>query len=104
MHPVQRVEIIASFAEKQQILDCLDAVGVPGYTAIDRVTGKSSRGKVDNDFDLASDLSNTYILCFCSQDLIKPLIEQVRPILNKFGGVCYISEAMEVRSVKCVAS
>jgi nitrogen regulatory protein PII len=104
MHPIQRVEIIATAAEKQQILNCLDKVGVPGYTVIDRVTGKSSRGKVSDDFDLSADLSNTYIICFCSQDLIEPLVVKLRPILNKFGGVCYVSEAMEIRSLKCVAS
>lgn len=104
MHPIQRVEIIATAAEKHKILDCLDKIGVPGYTVIDRVTGKSPRGKVSDDFDLSADLSNVYIICFCSQDLIKPLVEKVRPILNKFGGVCYISEAMEVRSLRCVAS
>jgi nitrogen regulatory protein PII len=104
MHPIQRVEIIVTAAEKHTILDCLDKVGIPDYTVIDRVTGKSSRGKISDDFDLSADLSNTYILCFCSQELIKPLVEKVRPILNKFGGVCYVSEVMEVRSLRCVAS
>ncbi|MFN6065697.1 MAG: P-II family nitrogen regulator, partial [Pseudanabaena sp.] len=26
------------------------------------------------------------------------------PIINKFGGACYISDAMEIISIQCVAS
>ncbi|PJF38041.1 MAG: transcriptional regulator, partial [Phototrophicales bacterium] len=45
-----------------------------------------------------------YILSFCTPEQVKSVVEQVRPLLNKFGGVCYVSDAMEVRSMRCVAS
>ena len=49
-------------------------------------------------------LDNVYIVAFCMPDEIKTVAENVRPLLNKFGGTCYISDVMEIRSVKCVAS
>lgn len=105
MHPVKRIEIIANSQEMDKILEVFNKAGVPGYTVIRNVTGKSPFGTVSDDFDIASSkLSNVYLICCCPQEQIKPLIEMVRPLLNKFGGVCYISDAMEIRSMKCVAS
>ena len=49
-------------------------------------------------------LDNVYIIAFCMPEQIKEVVENVRPLLNKFGGTCYISDVMEIRSVKCVAS
>jgi len=49
-------------------------------------------------------LDNVYILAFCMPDQIKPVVESIRLVLNKFGGTCYVSDVMEIRSVRCVAS
>jgi nitrogen regulatory protein PII len=105
MHPVQRIEIIANSKEMDKLLDCLDRVGVPGYTVIRNVIGKSERGLVSDDYDFASTkLSNVYIICCCPPEQVKPIVAEIRPLLNKFGGVCYISDATEVRSMRCVSS
>jgi nitrogen regulatory protein PII len=105
MHPVKRVEIIATSLEMDKILASLDKVGVPGYTVIRNVTGKGPLGTVSDDVDLGTKkLSNVYVICCCPQEQVKPILEKIRPLLNKFGGVCYISDAIEIRSLKCVAS
>ncbi|WP_448564705.1 P-II family nitrogen regulator [Trichothermofontia sp.] len=101
MHAVKRVEIIANSSELTKILEGLDDIGAPGYTVIRNVTGKGIMGNVSDD-DVTT-LSNVYVLCYCSEETIKPIVETIRPILNKFGGVCYVSDAMEMRSVKCVS-
>jgi nitrogen regulatory protein PII len=44
-------------------------------------------------------LDNVYIIAFCLPDRIDTVIENVRPLLNKFGGTCYISDVMEINSV-----
>jgi nitrogen regulatory protein PII len=105
MQSVNRIEIIANSLETDKILAALDKAGVPGYTVIRNVTGKSSRGIVSDDFDIAaSHLSNVYIICFCPQDKVQLVADKVTPILNKFGGVSYVSEAQEIASLRCVAS
>jgi nitrogen regulatory protein PII len=103
VHPVKRVEIIADEVEVHKILDRLEKIGVSNYTAIRNVLTKESRGTVSDDFAFTG-LGTVYVIFYCLPDKIKTIAEEIRPILNKFGGTCYISEAMEIRSVHCVAS
>jgi nitrogen regulatory protein PII len=99
MHSVKRIEIIAASVELEKIVEGLKKATVPGYTVIPNVLGKLPGEEVSDDL-----VSNIYVLAFCLPDQIKPALEIIRPILNKFGGVCYVSDAMEIRSVRCVAS
>jgi nitrogen regulatory protein PII len=102
MHLVKRIEIIASSVELGKILDKLNKSGVHGHAIIRNVAGKGL-GDEGEDLELTM-LDNVYIIAFCMPDQIKTVVENVRPLLNKFGGTCYISDVMEVRSIRCVAS
>ncbi len=102
MHSAKKVEIIANSFELGKILECLDKSGVNGYTVMRNVAGKGLfSGPQDLDFTM---LDGIYIMAFCLPDQVKDVVGNVRPLLNKFGGACYISDVMEVRSIKCVAS
>lgn len=102
MRSVKRIEIIANSFELGKILEGLEKAGVHGHAVIRNVAGKSLR-EGNEDLDMTM-LDNVYIIAFCMPDLIEPVVDQIRPLLNKFGGTCYISDGMEVGSVKCVAS
>ncbi|MBM0742060.1 P-II family nitrogen regulator [Phormidium sp. CLA17] len=102
MHTVKRIEIIANSFELGKILDSLDKAGVHGHVVIRNVAGKGLR-EGNEDLDMTM-LDNVYIIAFCMPDLIKSVVENITPLLNKFGGTCYISEVMEIRSMRCVAS
>ncbi|MGH8000553.1 MAG: P-II family nitrogen regulator [Brasilonema sp.] len=102
MHLVKKIEIIANSFELGKILDSLDKSGVNGHVVIRNVAGKGLRGTTE-DLDMTM-LDNVYILAFCMPEQIKPVVENIRPLLNRFGGTCYISDVMEISSVKCVAS
>ncbi len=102
MHAVKRIEIIANSFELGKILDSLNKAGVHGHAVIRNVAGKGLR-EGNEDLDMTM-LDNVYIIAFCKPELIKPVVENLTPLLNKFGGTCYISEVMEIRSIKCVAS
>lgn len=65
--------------------------------------GKGVSGTNSGDLDMSM-LENDYVIAFFLADKTKHLIEQLRPIINKFGGACYISDAMEIISIQCVAS
>lgn len=97
MHAVKRIEVLADSVELPKILAGLDKAGIIGHTVIRNAIGRSPGAD-------ATQLDNVYIIAFCMPEQIKPVIENVRPILNKFGGACYISDAMEIRSVRCIAS
>lgn len=102
MHLVKRIEIIVNSVELGKILDGLKKGGVSGHIVIRNVAGHGLRGGSE-DLDMTM-LDNVYIIAFCPPEKIKPAVEIIRPILNKFGGSCYISDAMEIRSTRCVAS
>jgi nitrogen regulatory protein PII len=101
MHPVKKIEIIANSFELGKILEALDKSGVHGHAVIRNVAGKGLRGNTE-DLDYTM-LDNVYIIAFCDPDLLKQLVENIRPLLNKFGGTCYVTDAMEIRSLKCVS-
>ena len=102
MHLVKKIEIIANSFELSKILDGLEKSGVHGHAVVRNVEGKGLRGSVE-DLDMTM-LDNVYIIAFCMLEQIKGVIENVRPLLNKLGGTCYVSDVMEVRSVKCASS
>jgi nitrogen regulatory protein PII len=103
MHLVKKIEIIANSFELGKILDGLDKSGVHGHAVIRNVAGKGLQAGGNEDLDMTM-LDNVYVIAFCMPEQIKAVIENVRPLLNKFGGTCYISDVMEIRSVRCVSS
>lgn len=103
MHLVKRIEIISDSVELEKIVEGLTKAGVSSYTVVRNVGSKGIKGTTSSDLDM-SRMENDYVLAICSPDVVKTVIENVRPILNRFGGICLISDAMEIRSVRCVAS
>lgn len=102
MHPVKRLEIIANAVELGKIVDSLKHTDVTGYLIMRNVAGQGLRG-TSEDLDMTM-LDNVYVIAFCPPEKLKSVVEHIRPVLNKFGGTCYISDATEIRSVRCVAS
>ncbi|HEY9611165.1 P-II family nitrogen regulator [Allocoleopsis sp.] len=102
MHPVKRIEIVANSFELGKILDALKQAGVSGHLVIRNVAGQGLLGDAE-DLDMTM-LDNVYVIAFCPPEKLKSAVEVIRPILNKFGGTCYISDAIEIRSLRCVAS
>jgi nitrogen regulatory protein PII len=102
MHAVKRIEIIANSFELGKILDKLDKSGVNGHATIRNVAGKGLREGAE-DLDMTM-LDNVYVIAFCSPDRIDTVVENLRPLLNKFGGTCYVSDVMEINSAKYIAS
>jgi nitrogen regulatory protein PII len=101
MQPVKRIEIFANYVELGKILEALEKAGVLGHSVVKDVAGKETRGKVTNDLAMTM-LDNVYIIAFFSPEKL-PLVESnVRQILSKFGGVGFISDAMEVETTRCV--
>lgn len=100
MQTVKRIEIIANSFELGKILEAIKKAGLPGHIVIRNVAGLGFGGE---DLDVTM-LDNVYVIAFCPPEKIKTAIEILQPLLNKFGGACYVCDVMEISSVRCVAS
>ncbi len=92
MIPVKRIEIIIDALGLPGVLKLLDAAGVSGYTVIRDATGKGERGNRDGG-ELSGTFINSYVLTACSSEQFLSVVESVRPILKRYGGVCLVSDA-----------
>ena len=93
MRPVKRIEIVADSLEMPKIVAILERVGVTGYTVIRDATGSGDRGSRAGD-ELTDVFKNSYVLTTCPEDRLDELVEAIRPVLKKFGGVCLVSDAL----------
>jgi nitrogen regulatory protein PII len=104
MQQVNRIEMIITSQEVNKVIKILEKEKAPGYSIINNVIGKSDHGTVSDDVDLGSSkLSNVFLICYCPQEKVEVIVEQIKPILNKYGGACYLSNATEIRALHCIA-
>lgn len=95
MQNVKKIEIITNSLELQKVLKVLDYAGVSGYTIIEDVIGKGHRGKAIDDLE-GHALTNGYVMTVCSEEQEHQVVEAIRPILKKYGGVCVVSDAKSI--------
>ena len=96
MQQVKRIEIIIDTPEVPELLAVLRAQGVSGYTIFSNVTGAGDRGERRND-EPGGGSGNTCILTTTPPEKATALIEAIRPILKRRGGVCLVSDASWVK-------
>lgn len=92
MQSVTRLEIVISSVELENVLGKIEACGASGYTVIREITGKGHRGIRDG-ADLSDAFRNTMIVTACTAEQATELIEVIRPILKRRGGICLISDS-----------
>jgi len=98
MQSVKRIEIISDSVESHKIITVLEKVGVLNYTVIRNVVGKGVRGTNSGDLDMSM-LENDYVIAFFLDEKTKTLVEKLKPVTKKFGGVCYISDAIAINTI-----
>lgn len=92
MQDIRKVEIIIDTFHIQDALNILEQVKVSGYTVIQNTSGKGDRGISCSDLDC--DFTSSYIMTVCTNEKqLNTLIELIKPLLQKVGGVCLLSDA-----------
>ena len=99
MKRVMKVEIITDSLEVKSITKLLDEIGVSGYSIINDVVGKGSRGVRSGD-ELTGLFKNSYIMVVCNEVEMHKIAEAIRPIIKKFSGVCIVSDVVMMISKK----
>ncbi|MDN3513433.1 MAG: transcriptional regulator [Candidatus Brocadia sp.] len=93
MKPASKVEIIIDSLEVKRVVKFLDEIGVSGYSIINDVIGKGHRGERSG-FELTDLFKNSYIMVVCDEKEMHKIVEAIRPIIKKFGGVCIVSDVV----------
>jgi nitrogen regulatory protein PII len=95
MQNIKRVEIITEALEMREVIRVLNEQGVSGYSVIPTVVGKGERGAQSGD-DLTDVFKNSLLITACAPERVEALVEAIRPILKRRGGICLVSDAQWV--------
>lgn len=96
MDAVKRLEVITDAREMREVRAVLDRLGVTGYSVIREVTGRGERGEQSGD-EISGVFTNSLLLTTCAPEQLSSLVEAIRPILRRSGGVCHVSDVLSVR-------
>lgn len=95
MNTIKRIEIIIPAIELKPVLKRLENKGVKKYSIIRHVVGRGEFGESTDDLD--DQLSGVYILMTCAIGEEESLYLDLKPILEKFGGMFLVSDAVGYR-------
>lgn len=95
MRDVKRLELVIDSVHVDQLLRGLREAGVDGYTVVRGASGWGDRGARQPD-GISGVFENCVVLCAVEPELIEKVIESMRPILTRYGGVGMLSEAQWV--------
>ncbi len=96
MQDVKRIEIVVESRVASALIEQLDRLGVHDYTALGDVSGRGRRGERGGD-PFSGAFDNTYLLIAVDPADVERIVEEVRPVLRRHGGMCLVSDAAWVR-------
>ncbi|RMH07679.1 MAG: transcriptional regulator [Aquificota bacterium] len=96
MEKMKKVEIVVDSVHLGKMLELLQGSGVSGYTVIRDALGMGERGLMAGD-ELTDVFKNSYIFTVCTEEVANKVVERIRPMLKKFGGVCLVSDVLWVK-------
>ena len=93
----KRIEIVIEKSMVPKLTALIKQLDLDGYTLIPEVRGSGDRGMRRAD-ELSGESSNCLILIACDDQVkVEALLEGVRPLLVRAGGICLVSDAQWLR-------
>ncbi|MBX2850501.1 MAG: hypothetical protein KTR15_02000 [Phycisphaeraceae bacterium] len=93
MIAVKRLEIVIDAAHTPELVRVVKQAGAPGYTLLRDVQGSGDRGERSGD-GLSNVYRNCYLVTAVPEDIAMAITEATRPLLERYGGVCLMTDAM----------
>ncbi|MDW3207853.1 MAG: DUF190 domain-containing protein [Alphaproteobacteria bacterium] len=98
--PKKRLSIIIEAPFLNRLLDILDDVEVPGYTALPALAGRGTRGSWRRD-SLSSDAGRmVQVLIVLDKDKVPKVLDAVRKVLDRQMGIVSLSDVEVLRPDK----
>ncbi|MBL8858398.1 MAG: DUF190 domain-containing protein [Planctomycetes bacterium] len=96
MIPVKRIEIVVDAPHSESITRLLGSHGLEGWTLLRGASGMGQRGRQHDD-DITGVSSNHLIVTTCTPEKLALLLEDLRAMLARYGGMCLVSDAHWLR-------
>lgn len=93
MKSVKRLEIIVERTQRGLVLDFLTEAGVEGWSILPVISGMGGRGDRGSD-GLPGSLENDLILAAVEEGQLNSVMDHLRPVLERWGGVALVSDAL----------
>jgi hypothetical protein len=90
---MKRVDFFVSEREIERLCKAIRQAGAPGYSVMRHVTGWGVAGEISEAMDFSGFGANAHVVVFCDAGAMEALQGAVRPLLERFGGVGFVSEA-----------
>lgn len=90
---MKRVDFFVTEREIDRLTKAIRQAGAPGYSVMRHVTGWGLAGEISEAMDFSGLGANAHVVVFCDAASLEAMREAVRPLLKRFGGVAFVSEA-----------
>ena len=97
MKPCKRLEIVIEQPLASRMANLLVELEAPGYTVIDHAGGRGDRGVRRADEPTGTSTNCVFIVACETQEGVDRIVEGIRPVLSRSGGICLVSDALWVR-------
>lgn len=93
---VKRIELVVEAIEKEQVIASLNRINIRSFTIYHHVGGSGERGVRDEGV-FGEKFENVTFVVACAESQLTSVIETLRPILKRYGGMCLVSDAKWVK-------
>ncbi|MEY4354588.1 MAG: hypothetical protein RLZZ609_2829 [Cyanobacteriota bacterium] len=90
---MKRIDFFVSERETERLCKAIRQAGAPGYSVMKHVTGWGLAGEISEAMDFSGLGANAHVVVFCEEGLLETLRSLVNPLLQRFGGVGFVSSA-----------
>ena len=97
MKPCKRIEIVIERALAERTAALLVDLGAPGYTFFDHASGRGDRGLRRADDPTGTSTNCVFVISCDDEETVSRIVEGIRPVLSRSGGICLVSDALWVR-------
>ena len=92
MTPVKRLEIVVDAPYSEKVVRLIERHQLEGWTLLRGASGSGERGTQLGD-EITGISNNNLIVTTCTPEKLDEVLEDLRGVLARYGGMCLVSDA-----------